>query len=354
MSESVAVSVSSGAADSTYEPSWLHRAVAWFERLPGPTWIAYLALFVVNTLFWHLIPWAKGSVPVGTLDAPSLYWGLQAPALLWIAGYLQRGAAASFDAFRSILVMPPDEAERLRHTLLVLPARPAWVITALAGVLTVVGVLAEPATYTIGVLPPLVVGEFLVQTATTSMLFMLLYWLIRQTALVRRTLARSVAIDVFRPGPLHAVATLTSRPGIAISLLVAAAVLIIPIPSSFETFLVGAAPYLVVPPVIAIIAFVLPLTGAHARLVEQKEQLRDDAERRLEAILAELNRDVDARELDRADGLNKTLASLTAQREILAKLPTWPWSTATLRGFVSALLLPMVLFLIQQALSRVF
>ena len=116
----------------------------------------------------------------------------------------------------------------------------------------------------------------------------------------------------------------------------------------------SSAPYLVVPPVIATIAFVLPLTGAHARLVDQKELLRDEAERRLEATLGELNRDVDARDLTRADGLNKTLASLVVQRDILAKLPTWPWSTATLRTFVSALLLPMALFLLQQALSRLF
>ena len=63
---------------------------------------------------------------------------------------------------------------------------------------------------------------------------------------------------------------------------------------------------------------------------------------------------MDARELARADGLNKTLASLLVQREILAKLPTWPWSTTTLRGFVTAILLPMALFLAQQALSRFF
>ncbi len=163
-----------------------------------------------------------------------------------------------------------------------------------------------------------------------------------------------MAIDVFRPGPLNAFASLTARPGIAISRLVTAGVPITSASITAETFLISSAPYLVLPPVIAILAFVLPLTGAHARLAEQKERLRDDAERRLESTLGEVNRDVDARDLARADGLNKTLTSLVLQRDILGKLPTWPWSTATLRTFVSALLLPIVLFLIQQALSRVF
>ncbi len=32
----------------------------------------------------------------------------------------------------------------------------------------------------------------------------------------------------------------------------------------------------------------------------------------------------------------------------VAKLPTWPWSAGTLRGFASALLLPIAVFLVQR------
>jgi hypothetical protein len=56
--------------------------------------------------------------------------------------------------------------------------------------------------------------------------------------------------------------------------------------------------------------------------------------------------------MTRADGLNKTLASLQLQREILAKLPTWPWSTGTVRGLATAILLPMTLFLVELFISR--
>jgi hypothetical protein len=341
-------------ADPRPAPGWLHVAVAWLEGLPGPAWIAYVALGLASMLFWHLIPWSRGSTPVGSLDSPSLYWGFLAPALLWTAGYLERGAAASFDAFRSILAMPADEAERLRDALTAVPARSALIITAISAVLTLGAVVSDPVTYTDGVPVPLIVLEFLAQTVLAGMLFQLLYWLLRQTTLVRRTLDHSAVIDVFRPGPLHAFATLTSRPGIVINVLVAISVLIVPVASSVDAFLVGAAPYLLVPPVIAIVAFVVPLSRAHARLAEQKEQLQGEAELRLEAILSELNHDVDARDFARADGLSKTLGSLAVQREILAKLHTWPWTTATLRGFVPAILLPMVLFLVQLAISRMF
>ena len=62
---------------------------------------------------------------------------------------------------------------------------------------------------------------------------------------------------------------------------------------------------------------------------------------------------MDADDLSRADGLNKAQASLLQQREVIARLSTWPWSIATLRAFISAILLPLALFLIQRVLAQV-
>ena len=79
-----------------------------------------------------------------------------------------------------------------------------------------------------------------------------------------------------------------------------------------------------------------------------------EADERLKAVLVDLASDVDRKEFCRADAVNKTLASLVQQREILARLSTWPWSTTTLRAFVSAIMLPLVLFAIQRALGQLF
>jgi hypothetical protein len=51
--------------------------------------------------------------------------------------------------------------------------------------------------------------------------------------------------------------------------------------------------------------------------------------------------------------MNKTLASLLQEREVLSKLPTWPWSTGTLRSLVTAILLPLFLFVVQLLVTRV-
>ena len=43
---------------------------------------------------------------------------------------------------------------------------------------------------------------------------------------------------------------------------------------------------------------------------------------------------------------------LVLQRDVLARLPTWPWSTGTLRGFASVLVVPIVIWLIQRLLGN--
>jgi hypothetical protein len=61
---------------------------------------------------------------------------------------------------------------------------------------------------------------------------------------------------------------------------------------------------------------------------------------------------VDADDLARMDGLNKALASLVVERDLLARLPTWPWQPGTLGAFATAIVLPVALFLVTRALER--
>jgi hypothetical protein len=72
----------------------------------------------------------------------------------------------------------------------------------------------------------------------------------------------------------------------------------------------------------------------------------------LKGLLREVNRDIDARNLGGLDSLERALGSVIRQREIVAKLPTWPWSPGTARGFASAILLPLAIFVAQRLVSQ--
>ena len=74
---------------------------------------------------------------------------------------------------------------------------------------------------------------------------------------------------------------------------------------------------------------------------------------RLDTALRDLARRNETGDLGEADAVNKNINSLLAERDVLARTPTWPWAPETLRGFSTALALPIVLWLVFRLLERV-
>lgn len=335
-----------------YPAGWPHLLLRGMERLPGPPWVAYLALILVATLIMHLRGWSRGDAPVGTPDLASAYWGLLAGTLVWLFGYIRKAAGAAFDAFRPALAPSATDPERLRYELTTLPRVPALAAALLATTLTAVTFVVDPASSDVdGVSGPAFVMVLVVQAFEVSFLFVFIYQLLRQMRQVRRILDHHAVVDIFRPGPLGAFPRLGAMSGAAIVLLVASSVLGTDL-SAAGNFVLSQAPYLVVPPVVALIAFVVPLYGTHQRLVDEKERLTNEAEERLKGLLREINRDIDSRDLGGLDPLERALGSVIRQREIVAKLATWPWSAGTARGFASAIMLPLAIYVAQRLLSQ--
>jgi hypothetical protein len=337
-----------------YAPSWLDRLLDAIEALPGPAALAYLALGGGLVALMYTEPWAGGG-PTPWPPIQKIYFGTVIGAQLASAAYFRRVAGSAFDAFRPALPLPEPELSKLRYELTVIPARPALATTAAAIGLAALSLAVNPsATGNVPLTGGLLIAAFVLQSVVSAVGSVLLLQLVRQVRNIRRTVARSAVIDVFRPGPLHAFSRLTSQTAIAVALFLASSVVVLPVLSDPGALLVGWLPYLVLPPLVAAAAFFVPLYGMHGRLVAEKERLQGDAENRLQGVFSALNRDVDAGDVTRADALNKTLASMLQQRDVLARLPTWPWSAATLRGFVTAIFLPLVVFLLQRAASQVF
>ncbi len=358
MSERASVAPASPAkpvidAPEPYVPSWIHPLNDAIDRLPGPRWVAYAGIAVLGIFLQHAQLWSTGRVEVGTIDRVNTYWGLVIAAALWLPGHLERSARSTFERFRPALDVSAEDADRLAYELTIIPGRLSAAITILSAVAAGASFIADPeGTSTAGLPPVMLALALVIQTVVGAVFFQVFYRLVRQVRLVREILDRHVEVDVFRPGPLHAIAALTARPGAVLTLLLATVVVVVPITTDPVAFLVGWGPSLVFPPLLAMVAFVAPLTGAHARLEAQKDQLQDATEQRIRRLLGDLNGDVDARDLARMDAYNKALASLLVERDVLAKLPTWPWSLGTLRGFLSTILLPLTIFVLQQSVSR--
>jgi hypothetical protein len=103
----------------------------------------------------------------------------------------------------------------------------------------------------------------------------------------------------------------------------------------------------------AVACFVLPLRGMHRRLAAEKDRALAEVASRFETVFARLHERVDQEVLTDADKFNLQITSLSAEREVLARVSTWPWEPATLTGFLTTLVLPVFLWVIQRVLERV-
>ena len=103
---------------------------------------------------------------------------------------------------------------------------------------------------------------------------------------------------------------------------------------------------------LAISAFVLPLWVVHRRLLAEKNRLLAEHNCRVETTLERLHCHLDQNEMDQVNQINPAMTALNAERAVLSGIPTWPWRTGTLGGFVSAIILPLVLFLVQLGIRK--
>lgn len=99
--------------------------------------------------------------------------------------------------------------------------------------------------------------------------------------------------------------------------------------------------------------FVAPLTVINARLSRSKETLLcriGDDQRHVNELVHQA---VGAGSLEKLTELHVAVGVLKEQREVLERLPTWPWLGQTVRGVAPALLLPVVVYVVQRVMGLI-
>lgn len=103
---------------------------------------------------------------------------------------------------------------------------------------------------------------------------------------------------------------------------------------------------------LATMTFIWPLWGVHQRLEAQKQRRIAEINERLESVLRKQHARMEAEDHAAVDGGYKAITSLSAELALVEKVSTWPWPTGTLRGFLTAVFLPLFLWAAQLLLGR--
>jgi len=320
------------------------------QRLPVPYGIAYAILFLLEVAVMHAIGWLDGSLPPLRFDRLYLLFPLWLWGPLAIMTYLDEVALHALRDFQPLLGKHEEEIPRLQYELTTLPARSVWISalvwTGVFALLMYVGFPIVVREYSYGPLAIAAVWVFGLLTFLSGSI--VYYHTIRQLRLVSRTIALVERVNLFHLDPVYAFARLTAKTGVCWLLLAGVTLAIFP----FGLINVTVLALYLTQVLFALGAFILPLWNVHQRLVAEKRRLLAGVNRRLEVAIHRLHEALDGDDLARVKEIDTALGGLGSERKVLSSIPTWPWSTATLSGFVSALVLPVALFLIQLALKN--
>jgi hypothetical protein len=330
----------------------LDRLIELPARLPGPDLLWYLALAPALAIVLSAPAWIAGNASVGSILTEVVGPSILAAYLLAAIHVLNGIARRAFEHFRPALGTQQPE-ERLLRDLTSTPDGWGLVVIAIAEAVVAIGFLTDDAAVRRfqSHWPSIAAGQAVAWVIATAAAALVIFHSVRQLRAVGRLHAAATFIDLFESGAIIAFSRLTSATAIAL--------LIVPVlilaSGRFEgvtdTSGFDIAQHVAII-LLAVATFVIPLLGMHDRMAREKARLSHEVHDRLKATLARLHDGVDQDDLTAADQRHQTLASLLAERDLVAKLPTWPWSPGIVGGFVSAVLLPIALLLMTEVLQR--
>lgn len=324
----------------------------WLVARPWRGALVVIGLYLGQAAWTHAWLWGGDRVAAGRLDSSSLVLAVYAPLTLTGLALGVPIARRALTSFWPATGWPDTERAGWAQRFLAIPARYEWaalLVGALGGVLafaTTPASVLGPATgrllVYIAYAPAFLLGYSLWLTG----LLITVRWL-RQIAQIHR---EAKAIDPFDRAPLHAFSRVTAGIGLSYA---AVAYYSLTVNGAFQAGNLTSLAFLAGTMLFAIVAFVAPLWGIHDRLVREKDRRLLDVERRVTRLATELYARIDADDFAATAPLNATLTGLTALRDRVSRLPTWPWPPQLLGGFASALLLPVVVYLLTRVASTV-
>jgi hypothetical protein len=336
-----------------YSPSWVNHLATWVDRLPGSSGHYYLGLWLVLVSALLASLWIEGVYPVGTIFPAQIFIPAMISLFLAAIPFLDDRAGAALATLHPALEATEDEYALLRHRLTTLPSWP----TLLASLVTVAFIL----------LLGLISGqrdasiEALADSPTAANLLFATYWIgwwvmgafvyhtIHQLRAINHIYTKHTRVSLYATSPLYAFSGVTAPTAAILAVATYGWTALNPGNLSDPISIV----VICLITILALGAFAWPLLGTRRLMASQKMQKLDQVSLRLEAVFAELHQRLDDGEVDDVDDLTNAIALLETERETLNVVSTWPWQPETARWLVTALVLPLLLWIFQYILQLV-
>ncbi len=335
-----------------YAPSWVNRMTAWIDRLPGPYLLVYTILAFFFLALTNLLNWRDGGYAPGTFVPLQIVVVASPFYYLALIHYLDRLALDELAKFRPVLDVPDDEVADLAYRLVMLPPRNLGWATAIGLLYAAVMLFAMRAGWTLVELPiftsPLaIILELPLAIFAAIIHIVFTYHAIHQLRMVYFIYARHARVDLFNRQPLYALSNLSAQTAVGGTFL------------SYAWFTTQTSSDRITLVTIAfmaalgVVVFLLPLQGIHRKIEQEKARVIAATGKRLHASTADAHRRLDEGQYEQAVPVLNAIGELREELAFLETIPTWPWPPGTLRNVVSAIILPLLLWLLTKLLEQI-
>lgn len=343
-----------GLSDSAaIESTWLYRFLDSVSQIPGPRWLNFLLVPVTLFVLAH--------AGVYLLD-PSKAWAVEseiAIILFWLAFGLVAysdiidSTHGALNEFRSSLQIDDEEFRRIYDRFIALPRAWGWLIVPAMAFAFLFVSFRPPIPG-----PPELSAVFrtimiLLGTATFTVLFHLIVKVIYILKMINQLYASVGKINIFNLQDLYALSALSARIGIIFIIAGTLSYIINVLIPGGDPQIQVAVFFITLNIVMAILLFLLPLLGIHRELAKVKQRVARENNRVLNTTLRKLHERSERSQLDEMPLIQSQAGALMQFRREIDQISTWPWKPQTLRGFITAISLPIVIWLIQQFLGQI-
>lgn len=335
-----------------YRASWVDRFIDVVDRLPIPTFVFYSVLGIVGAAMLHVAAWIDGALSTGQIDGVLVFSGAWVVVAIGLMHLLNRVAASSVERIRPL--MSESTADDLRYRLTHMPARVVLALWLVAAVGLGATLLSTPDFIYDGMSSPVSFALGIVVIAWAYGLApVLVFYLVRQLVLIHRAFSEVENLSILHQQPLYGLSRVPFWSGVAVLMIINLGIVdtVIRDLTEAEAAINALANFALVP--VAIAAFVVPLLGIHGRMREAKSSLLEDNGRHIEIAQERLYESVRKGDHPGVEASDTALTSLYRARDEIRGLKTWPWSPGTVRSFLSALFIPMILWALQLFGDRV-
>jgi hypothetical protein len=337
-----------------YRPSWVDKLSAWIEGLPGHQSFYFIIIGIILLAIQTGFYWFENPTATGKFLPGHLFLSAAITFILAVIPIFDKQAEEALVKFLPLSNLENEQKNEIEQRLTNLPGFGAVI----AGVLAI-GYILVIETISSGVYQIEILNGLPTSQLVLRVVYLICWWCfgtfiyhtVHQLSVINQIYTRHTRINLFRKKPLYGFSSLAA--------LTAGSIIVLP----YGFFLVNSEvmtlsdpyvlPFYLLVTAVALITFLLPQLGIHRLQQDEKDRLLDETYQRYDSLRSDLHAAMDGKDYSDLSTLNTAIGMVENEINTIKGISTWPWQPETVRWLFTALVLPLLMWLLQFILGKV-